>query len=75
MEIDKQTVARRLIHAAIRSVIRQDDPLAAHVLIVGAFDLLRQYAKTKGIELRSDFLNRLPPDLAKEAIGGIENDL
>jgi hypothetical protein len=56
VDIDKQTVARRLIHSAIHSVLRQDDPLAAHVLIVGAFDLLRQYAKTKGIELRSDFL-------------------
>jgi len=54
------------------AMFRQDDPLAAHVLIVGAFDLLRQYAKTKGIELRSDFLNRLPPDLAKEAIGGLK---
>jgi hypothetical protein len=50
----------------------QDDPLAAHVLAVGAFDLVRQYAACKRIELRSNFLSRLPPDLAKEAVNGLK---
>jgi hypothetical protein len=72
MDIDKQTAARRLIHAAIRNVVRQDDPLAAHVLIVGAFDLLRQYATAKGLRLKSDIMTHVPQGMAKEVIDALK---
>lgn len=72
MEIGKQTAAQRLIHAAIRSIVREDDPLASHVLIVAAFDLLREYGKAKKIVLQSDFLSRLPAQLGKEVAAGIK---
>jgi hypothetical protein len=72
MRLDKQAAARRLIHAAIRNVSSEDDPLAAHVLIVGAFDLIRQYAAKKDLQLKSDFLARLPPGVAREAINGLK---
>ena len=75
MQLDKQTAARQLIHAAIRNVSNEDDPLAAHVLIVGALDLIRQYAAKKDLQLKSDFLARLPPGVAREAINGLASKI
>jgi hypothetical protein len=40
METDK-TVARRLIHNAIRQTIYGEDPVAVHLISMSCYDLLR----------------------------------
>jgi hypothetical protein len=64
--MDKRTTARRLIHSAIRLAVLQEDPLATHVLIVSAHNLMRQYAASKEIPLMNDVISQVHPSFTKE---------
>ena len=66
MEIDKQTAARRLIHAAIRLACQREDPLAIHILIMSAHDLIRDCAEARGKNLENSIQPKIPADQRKE---------
>lgn len=48
--ITKTDAARRQIDAAIWMLFRNDDPLAVHTLAMAAFRILRDLAKSRGLE-------------------------
>ena len=66
MEINKQTAARRLIHAAIRLACQREDPLAIHILIMSAHDVIRDCAEARGKHLENSIQPKIPADQRKE---------
>ena len=72
MKTDKKTVARRLIHNAIRQTIYREDPIALHLASMACYDLLRKYAEVKGIELTANTINRVPQQLLKQVVEAIK---
>jgi len=61
--IDKEIAARRLIHAAIRNIAALEDPVANHVLVMAAHDVIREYAIAKGITTYTDMGDLFKPEL------------
>lgn len=59
MPTDKQAAARRLIHAAVRMVIYREDPLAIQLITWCCYDLIREFAEAKGLQLKSNLLAEL----------------
>jgi hypothetical protein len=53
--IDKQEAIRHLLHAAIRLILKKEDPFAIHMLVQSADKLLIDFAKKSGQELRVDW--------------------
>ncbi|MGA8690887.1 MAG: hypothetical protein WB662_13530, partial [Methyloceanibacter sp.] len=72
METDKKTIARRLIHNAIRQTIYGEDPVAVHLVSMSCYDLLREYGEAKGIELTATTINRVPQQVLKEVVSLLE---
>jgi hypothetical protein len=69
METDKKTVARRLIHSAIRQTIHGEDPLAVHLVSMACYDLLWGYGEAKGIDLTTaNPVNQLAPDVRNKVV-------
>jgi hypothetical protein len=58
----------RLIHAAVRNITDQEDPVANHVVVMAAFDLMREYAETKGVADYVDIGNAFKPDFKRQGI-------
>ncbi len=56
MEIDKKTAARRLIHSAIRNTCYGGDPLATHIMVWSAYDVIKGCASNANVTLKSDTL-------------------
>ncbi|ASR08318.1 hypothetical protein CHY08_15125 [Rhizobium leguminosarum bv. viciae] len=52
--VEKQEVARRLLHSAIRNIFNGECPIATHVLIGSATTLMHEYAKANGKDLALD---------------------
>jgi hypothetical protein len=72
MGTDKKITARRLIHNAIRQTIRGEDPLVVHVVSMCCYDLLREYADAKHIQLSTNLLNKVPPEFLREVIDKVK---
>ena len=68
MMINKHIAARRLIHAAVRNLTDQEDPVANRVVVMAAFDLMREYAGTKGVADYVDIGNAFKPDFKRQGI-------
>lgn len=66
--INKEQAARRLIHAAIRNIAREEDPVANHVLVMACGDLLREYCEAKGLTHGFEISAYLAPDRRREII-------
>jgi len=60
--IDKQEAIRHLLHAAIRCILKKEDPFAIHVLVQSADKLLIDFAKKSGQELRVDWELHIKPE-------------
>ena len=63
--IDKQEVARRLIHAAIRATLRGECPITNQVVIGSAITLMREFAQANGGKPMVDFDKFIVPEHAK----------
>jgi hypothetical protein len=59
MEIDKQTAARRLIHSAIRHTCYGGDPLATHIMVWSAYEVIQDCANHAKVTLKSDTLRQV----------------
>lgn len=53
--MNKQEAVRHLIHAAVRLIVKQEDPFAIHLLIHSADQVIRDIAKRKKKELKFDW--------------------
>jgi hypothetical protein len=53
--VDKQEAIRHLLHAAVRLIIKREDPFAIHLLIQSADKLLNDLATKRGQTLRVDW--------------------
>jgi hypothetical protein len=69
---DKKTAARRLIHNATRQTFSGEDPLAVHLVAMSCYDLLREYAETKGIQLKANSLNNVREDVRKSVVDAVK---
>ncbi len=53
--LDKKRAIRHLIHAAIRLVMKQENPYAIHLIIHSADKMILDLAKKRGIEITIDW--------------------
>jgi hypothetical protein len=53
--IDKQEAIRHLLHAAVRLVLKMEDPFAIHLIVHSADKMLIDVAKKQNQELRVDW--------------------
>ena len=60
--IGKQDAIRHLVHAAIRLILKMEDPFAIHLLVQSADKLLIDFAKKSGQELRMDWEIYIKPE-------------
>jgi hypothetical protein len=64
--MNKQEAIRRLIHAAIRMIVAEEDPFAIHLLIQSADKTSIDLAKRLGRELRVDWTLYIKDEFQKE---------
>jgi hypothetical protein len=64
--LSKQEAIRHLIHAAIRMIIDEEDPLATHLIVQSADKTLIDIAKKRGKELRFDWELYIKDEFHKE---------
>lgn len=65
--INKEQAMRRLIHAAIRNIIFEEDPVSVHVTVMAAHEMLRYYVQAKKLEVR-DFVSTIKPEHRKSVM-------
>ena len=70
-EVSKTEAARRLIDTAISMLFRNDDPLAVHIVAMAGFRVLKDLAKSRGLEHTLDSMIRA--GMEKEFWGGFSD--
>jgi len=65
MYIDKQTVVKWQVNASIRNILAGECPVATHVIVQSAREIMYEYAKAKNIELIHDLSNLVKPEHVK----------
>ncbi|WP_037087153.1 hypothetical protein [Neorhizobium vignae] len=63
--VDKEEVARRLIHSSIRNILKRDCALTTHLILGSATTLLQEYAKSIGKGVLIDIDKLVRPEFAK----------
>ena len=66
MILDKEQALERTINASIRMTLMLDDPVPLHVLLLSAYDALREYAKAKAIFIEFELADYIKEEFQKE---------
>jgi hypothetical protein len=65
--INKEQTMRRLIHAAIRGILFEEDPVPLHVTVMAAHDMLRYYVQVKRLPVNT-LTSMIKPEHQKQVM-------